>query len=324
MNYNKTELNKMAQDLHVSRDTFEKVLRLSEILDKFEHNPILKNQFALKGGTAINLMIFPLPRLSTDIDVDLVEPTSGYSKEVLQERKTELRRKIVEVLQDLGYNLEPKSRNSFALDSFLFSYTNSAGNKDRIKLDLNYSLRQHIFPVCKCTSVFKTIPLFSTPMVNPIEIYAAKTVAVTSRTAPRDLYDMNFFIKNAKLPKGSEDLYRKATIFYMAVSSAKTPLNLLLDKIDEITPNMVFKSLSPVLTDKSSFKLDEAKNTVKEFLERTIVPTSEEVLFLEKFSQGKYEPQLLFDSSEIIKRIENHPMAKWKALKNQEFEGHLT
>jgi uncharacterized protein with von Willebrand factor type A (vWA) domain len=110
----------------------------------------------------------------------------------------------------------------------------------------------------------------------------------------------------------------------MAVSSAKTPLNLLLDKIDEITPNMVFKSLSPVLTDKSSFKLDEAKNTVKEFLERTIVPTSEEVLFLEKFSQGKYEPQLLFDSSEIIKRIENHPMAKWKALKNQEFEGHLT
>lgn len=314
----------MAQELHVPRDMLEKVLRLSEILDNFEHSPILKNQLALKGGTAINLMIFPLPRLSTDIDVDLIESASGYSKEMLQEKKTELRREIVGSLQNLGYVLEPKSRNSFALDSFLFRYTNAVGNKDRIKLDLNYSLRQHIFPVCKCTSVFKTIPLFSTSMINPIEIYAAKTVAVTSRTAPRDLYDMNFFIKNAKLPKESEELYRKATIFYMAVSSVKTPLSLQLDKIDEITSNMVFKGLTPVLTDKASFKLDEAKNTVKEFLKKTIVPTPEEALFLEEFSQGKYNPQLLFDSSEIIKRIENHPMAKWKALKNKELEGHST
>ena len=52
------------------RDNLEKVLRLSEILSSFEHNAMLNSRFVLKGGTAINLTIFEMPRLSVDIDLD--------------------------------------------------------------------------------------------------------------------------------------------------------------------------------------------------------------------------------------------------------------
>ena len=73
MNYNKADLDDMAKKLHVVRDTLEKVVRLADILRLFEKDKVLSGSFALKGGTAINLMVFNLPRLSTDIDLDLSE-----------------------------------------------------------------------------------------------------------------------------------------------------------------------------------------------------------------------------------------------------------
>lgn len=67
------------------RDTFEKVLRLSEILDFLNKDPLLKKSLALKGGTAINLTIFDLPRLSVDIDLDYT--INENKEEMLENRK---------------------------------------------------------------------------------------------------------------------------------------------------------------------------------------------------------------------------------------------
>ena len=52
------------------RDTFEKVLRLKEILKFLNEDKFLREYLLLKGGTAINLTVFNLPRLSVDIDMD--------------------------------------------------------------------------------------------------------------------------------------------------------------------------------------------------------------------------------------------------------------
>lgn len=51
----------------------EKVTRLSDVLEYLNTNPILKETLALKGGTAINLTIFNLPRLSVDIDTSAID-----------------------------------------------------------------------------------------------------------------------------------------------------------------------------------------------------------------------------------------------------------
>ena len=68
------------------RDTLEKVMRLADILEYLNTNPILKNTLALKGGTAINLTFFNLPRLSVDIDLDYLVANS--KQEMLEDRKT--------------------------------------------------------------------------------------------------------------------------------------------------------------------------------------------------------------------------------------------
>ena len=62
--YDKIYLANRAKELSVVRDTFEKVLRFCDILRFFD------SKLALKGGTAINLLFFDLPRLSVDIDLD--------------------------------------------------------------------------------------------------------------------------------------------------------------------------------------------------------------------------------------------------------------
>ena len=38
----------------------------------------------------------------------------------------------------------------------------------------------------------------------------------------------------------------------------------------------------------------------------------EEKKFLNKFENGEYIPELLFEDKEILDRIKNHPMALWK------------
>lgn len=69
-NYDINYLGQKAKELGFIRDTLEKVIRLADVLEYFNTNPILKDNLALKGGTAINLTIFNLPRLSVDIDMD--------------------------------------------------------------------------------------------------------------------------------------------------------------------------------------------------------------------------------------------------------------
>ena len=76
--YNRVELGKAAKERGFVRDTFEKVLRLKEILRYFNEDEYLREHLVLKGGTAINMTIFNLPRLSVDIDMDF---TPNYSKE---------------------------------------------------------------------------------------------------------------------------------------------------------------------------------------------------------------------------------------------------
>ena len=52
-------------------DVLEKVIHLLGLLDAIRSHPFLKGKLALKGGTALNLFVFDVPRLSVDIDLNL-------------------------------------------------------------------------------------------------------------------------------------------------------------------------------------------------------------------------------------------------------------
>lgn len=58
-----------------------------------------------------------------------------------------------------GYNLSVSPRMSYALLSFQFYYTNAWGNKDKIKVEINFLDRVHILPL-------KSKPLLVALIIN--------------------------------------------------------------------------------------------------------------------------------------------------------------
>ena len=55
-----------------------------EALEALRSHPFLKERIALKGGTALNLFIFDVPRLSVDIDLNYIGPADRVT--MLEER----------------------------------------------------------------------------------------------------------------------------------------------------------------------------------------------------------------------------------------------
>ena len=52
--------------------TLDKVERLLDLLEEMQRHPDLKGRLAMHGGTAINLFMLDLPRLSVDVDLSYV------------------------------------------------------------------------------------------------------------------------------------------------------------------------------------------------------------------------------------------------------------
>lgn len=308
--WNKLLLGKQAKELGFVQDTYEKVCRLTDILKFFENDALLGNSLALKGGTAINLTIFNLPRLSVDIDLD-------YSKNVTRDEMMATRSiindRIEKFMKANGYLLSPKSKQYHALDSFVYEYSNSGGMKDNIKVEINYMLRCHVLETEQrhFESSWESTGV-SVLSVAPIEIFASKIVALINRTAPRDLYDIYNLVKFGLIDESEEPLLRKCVVFYSAIGSEFPPFEFQFNTIDQVSQKRIKTDLYPVLRNKDKFDLKTAQLQVKSWLESLLKLEDNEQEFLIAFRNKTYQPELLFESTEIVERIRNHPMALWK------------
>jgi len=308
--WNKSLLGKQAKELGFVRDTYEKVCRLTEILKFFENDTILGNSLALKGGTAINLTIFNLPRLSVDIDLDF---SKNVTRDEMITTRLVINDRIEKFMKANGYLLSPKSKQYHALDSFVYEYSNSGGMKDNIKVEINYMLRCHVLEIEQRYFESSWEPAgVSVLSVAPIEIFASKIVALINRTAPRDLYDIYNLVKFGLIDETEEPLLRKCVVFYSAIGAESPPFEFQFNTIDQVTQNRIKTDLYPILRNKDRFDLKTAQLQVKAWLESLLNLEDNEYEFLNAFRNKTYQPELLFESIEIVERIRNHPMALWK------------
>lgn len=307
--YNKVEIGRVAQQQGFVRDTFEKVLRLREILCFLNEEEYLREHLLLKGGTAINLTVFNLPRLSVDIDMD-------YTPNDTKEDMLEAREKITAIIKDYmeaeGYQLSKGSRFTHSLDAFYYQYQNAGGNRDMIKIELNYSLRAHILePVHRRILPEVFDDGMTIRMVAPMEIFAAKGNALISRAAARDLYDWGNLIAE-NLFAEERDMFRKCFAFYATISAEIVNRDFDTSAIDSLKFDKIRRDLFPVLSRKDNFKLDERKQQAKEYIADLMQLTEREQEYMDRFIAKEYVPELLFDDKEIVERIKEHPMAIWK------------
>lgn len=307
--YNKVEIGRVAQQHGFVRDTFEKVLRLKEILRYLNEEEYLREHLLLKGGTAINLTVFNLPRLSVDIDMDY---TPNDTKEDMLEARDKITTLIKDYMEAEGYQLSKGSRFTHSLDAFYYQYQNVGGNRDMIKIELNYSLRAHILePVHRRILPEVFDDGLEIRMVAPMEIFAAKGNALISRAAARDLYDWGNLIAG-NLFADERDMFRKCFAFYATISAETVNRNFDTSAIDSLKFDKIRRDLFPVLSKKDNFKLDERKQQAKDYIADLMQLMEREQEYMDRFIAKEYVPELLFDDEEIVERIKEHPMALWK------------
>lgn len=308
--YNKNDIAQLAAQTHFLRDNLEKVLRLSDVLNFIAQSPKLKDCMVLKGGTAINLTVFVMPRLSVDIDLDFHKDcTRG---EMLAYR-AEINAEIMAYMASQGYQLSPDTKNPHSLDSWVFYYLNAGGNRDNIKIEINYSMRQHVFPPRLRTINVDYLQTAAVLTLEPVELFGSKIKALIERHTCRDLYDVYNLLHSDLFHSFDLALLRKIVVFYLAVGGS-LPLRKQYDlaPIRQIKFAQIRATLLPMLKKGDTFDFEVAKTEVLQFLENLLNLTDSETAFIDAFIAKEYRPELLFDDAEIIKNVRNHPMAYWK------------
>ncbi|HHX82685.1 MAG TPA: nucleotidyl transferase AbiEii/AbiGii toxin family protein [Pseudomonadaceae bacterium] len=143
--------------------------------------------FAMKGGTAINLFVQDMPRLSVDIDVVYL-PWQTPRDEALQAINQELAA-IAARVTPLGLQTRLISAKNLGDTKLIIENETS-----QVKVEVNIVFRGSVLPVERRTLSDNTSNLFSVefelPMLAPDELYASKLVAALDRQHPRDLFDV--------------------------------------------------------------------------------------------------------------------------------------
>lgn len=312
--YSRYDIDNLASELSFIRDNMEKVVRLCTILEFINTDSLLAEHLALKGGTAINLLVMPLPRLSVDIDLDFTENCDRLA--MLRYRKT-ITEKLQAYMYANGYRLTPGSKQPFSVDSWVFQYTNVIGNLDNIKVEINYSMRVHLLPMEVRPIQLKGFENVKVRSLDLVELYASKIKALLERGAARDLFDVHNMIQHHVISDEQKLMLRKGVVFYSVVGgNAKPTWSYSCQSIERLQFKHIRATLLPVLRKSTFYDLDSVKKEVCNYLEDLLCLTDNERLFVELFASNGYRPELLFEDHEIVERIEKHPMALWKTKKN--------
>ena len=96
------ELTRHADFHGYKMEAFEKAVRLLGIVHAVSADPYLRDQFALKGGSALNLFLLDAPRLSVDLDLSFVgEP----ERERMLANRNSVEAALASLVSTLGYEI---------------------------------------------------------------------------------------------------------------------------------------------------------------------------------------------------------------------------
>ncbi len=161
-------------------------------------------KFALKGGTALNLFVQNMPRLSVDIDVvftDHLKPRTGALNE------------IAAGLADTRKRLKSRGIESELITAAKGEETKLFVNQNRlqVKVEVNHVFRGTLLPVSTKRLNRNARDLFTTEISAPVlaseEIYGSKIVAALDRQHPRDFFDIEQMFAGAGLTSAVADCF---------------------------------------------------------------------------------------------------------------------
>lgn len=319
MNLDNQTLLRESAEMGFRPEIQEKVIRLILILNSIQEHPFLRDKLVLKGGTALNLFLLKLPRLSVDIDLNYV---GQLDRDKMQEERPRVEEALETVCQEEGMTVV-RVPGEHAGGKWRLRYTSVLGGQANLEMDLNYMFREPLWPVQRLNSM--TVGSFQAldiPVLSLTETVAGKLAALFGRTKARDVFDTVTIFENQQL---DSEMVRFGFILYGAMNR-KDWRTIGVDDI-QLEPPELESQLKPVLRS-SSMPTDES---ISEWAESLVNKCRAMVGFLFPFEPsesdflntlldtGDIVPEHLTRDSEFQTIIRNHPLLKWKSQKVKEW-----
>jgi hypothetical protein len=310
------EIQRHAAALGFQPDSLEKALRLLSLLEALRSHPFLRSRVALKGGTALNLFLFQLPRLSVDIDINYI---GAPDREAMLTERPRLEEAIQAVCSRERLTVR-RVPGEHAGGKWRLSYTNAAGSSGTLELDVNFMLRVPLWPVTLADSCsLGPTTAKQIPILDHHELAGGKLAALCARNASRDAFDARELLQHKNIALETAKL-RLAFVIYGGINR-KDWRNVRIEDIG-VDPAEVERQLVPMLrADIAPTKRairSWASKLVRECrdLMSVVLPlTKKELEFIERLNgRSEISPELLTSDTALQDLIREHPGLKWKAL----------
>ncbi|MCA9575968.1 MAG: nucleotidyl transferase AbiEii/AbiGii toxin family protein [Sandaracinaceae bacterium] len=315
------QLQRAASDTGFPIDSLEKVSMLVRLLNLMAGHPFLGPRVALKGGTALNLFVFDLPRLSVDVDVNYI---GGADRETMMAERTKLDTALAQVASRLGLSVK-RAPGEHAGGKWRLSYTSALGRPAIIEVDVNYMLRVPLWDAAPCDSKpFLGDRVTRLNLLDRHELAAGKLAALLARGASRDLFDARELLARDTFDR---DKLRLAFVVYGGIN--RVDWRTVSASEVTTTASDVKRLLLPMLRQDIRPADEEVERWTSSLVDETrarlgaVLPLlAHEARFLERLnSHGVIEAALLTTDSELQRRIEASPGLKWKALNVKKHAG---
>ena len=277
-------------------------LQTARLLTRVAPLVLVDDTFALKGGTAINLFVRDMPRLS--VDLDLVLPDHTLPRERALQRITDAIHQSVARLNKQGFQTHVPASAEAGATKLLVRQ-----GAIQVKIEVNFVLRGTVHPVHMATLTQIARDALQAdleiPVVSVEDVYGGKLVAALDRQHPRDLFDVMQLFAHGGITAG----IRRAFIVYLA--SHNRPVHEVLfppmrDIGREFERSFVGMTAEPVELE----ALLAARDRMARELQHSL--TADERRFLLSLVAAKPEWPLLGE-----RHLEHLPGLQWK-LENLE------
>lgn len=302
-------LDVLSRETGYLRDVLEKVYRLTGLLAEVRRTRDLHGKLALKGGTALQCIHLGLRRLSVDLDFNYV---GSLGREGMERDRVEVRTALLRLFDQHGYALDGE-RAHHSEHSFVLAYVNSAGNRDRIKFEVNFSERLPALALedYELRHPFSALGPVSVVSFRPEELFATKSRALLTRATPRDLFDVSLIASGAA--PYDEGMYRRLLVFYLCMGP-EDARGIRTDRVSRIDERSVRRFLLPLLRRGGERpRLDEMKQVARAHLDGMLAFTPGERSFLDAFyDEGRFDQRALFGDAPVAPNLGDHPVVVWR------------
>lgn len=314
MNLTPQDLSREVTSTGFGGEPLEKVFRLIALLDALNSHPFLKTRIALKGGTALNLFVFDVPRLSVDIDLNYI---GAADRETMLAERPKLEQAVQAVCSREGFTVR-RMPSEHAGGKWRLTYLASMGGSGNLELDVNFMLRTPLWSprIAQCFPVgsFKAAPV---TILDPHELAAGKLAALLARSANRDIFDAHRLLVAPDLDHAR---LRLGFVIYGGLNRKDwrtvSPGDVKGDPADasrDLVP-MLRADLAPARGDTTRW-LDRLVAECRARLAIVLPLQAHELEFLERLNgAGEIVPEVLTDDPATQASLRNLPGLKWKAL----------